>query len=263
MSTGRGHSPLAEVRLIAEKEARRCMPGIIARLHERYGRSQPLPQQQEPLNELVWAALLDSSTQKDADRALKRLVRTFVDWNEVRVSRPEQVETAIKFLDGAAERARRMVSVLNSLFAKRGSLSLAFLHEEKRTDALDFLSSLQGASGEMVARVMFFALGHPAVPLTNYVLRVSSRIGLIPPDGEPDQARNRLEKIVQKDMMHDFHALFNEHGRKFCLVNSPRCRRCAIRQQCATGRALFPTGGRRRTRRRETKHDPHPRPAHR
>ena len=123
-----------------------------------------------------------------------------------------------------------------------GDLSLAFLHEERRGNARSFLSRLEGVSQEMVARVMFFALGHPAVPLTGYVLRVSLRMGLIRPDGDPDGARSRLEKIIPKDLMRDFYSLFNEHGRKYCLVSSPRCRHCPVRQHCRTGLALAPSG---------------------
>ena len=240
-----------EVRLLPERTARRALPRSLNALGREYGVPETPEPMENPLRELIAAALDEgSSSQKDADRAFKEIESRFIDWNEVRVSRPAEVEAAIAPIPGAAERARHIVRSLNSLFSRHGTLSLAFLAEERPREAEAFLRKLEGADDEMVARVLLFGFGFPAVPLNAHVVRVAARLGLINEETEADTIRRRLEKICTRDRMHEVFTLMTEHGRKQCLVTKPKCRKCPVLTNCPTGKALTP---KKRTTRKEAR----------
>jgi len=231
--------PLVEVKALTGREARRLAPRLVDALVAHYGEPAEPTRREEPLEVLVEAALEEGSRHTDAAHALRDLERAFVDLNEIRVSRPGEVQAVLEPLDGAAERAERLVGVLNSLFAERGVLSLAFLHEMSRKEAEEYLARLDGVTGEMIARVLYYALGHPALPTSAHLVRVSARVGLVPADATADEMRRRLEWVVPVGKMRAFHDRVNDHGRRTCLVNQPRCRRCPLLALCRTGRALL------------------------
>jgi endonuclease-3 len=225
-------------KLISERHGRKLVPRICSALESAYGKHEPAAGQGDPLDELMMAALSENSASKDASRALKELRKNFVDWNEIRVSRAGEIERAMRPLDGAGDKARRIVRVLNNLFAKRSMLSLSFLLDVGPKEARDFLAELDGVGEELAARVMLFSLGYPAVAITPHVARVTQRVGLINEESPADESRRRLEKIVPREMMYAFHGLISDHGRRACLVTKPKCSRCAIKRHCRMGRLL-------------------------
>jgi len=231
--------PLVEVKALTGPEARRLAPRLVGALVAHYGEpAEPTPRE-EPIEVLVEAALEEGSRRTDAARAMRDLERAFVDLNELRVSRPGEVQAVLEPLAGAAERAERLVGALNSLFADRGVLSLAFLHEMSRREAEEYLARLDGVTGEMIARVLYYALGHPAIPTSPHIARVSARVGLVPAEATADEMRRRLEWIVPVGKMRAFHDRVNDHGRRTCLVSQPRCRSCPILALCRTGQSLL------------------------
>lgn len=215
-----------------QREARQRVGPIVEALAAHYRIEGAGSRQPEPLEELAQALLGEGVPRKEAARARRELGRAFVDWNEVRISRPGEVAAAIRPMPEALERAERLVAALRSIFAARGSVSLAFLHEVSPKEAEEFLDGIQGLGRQARARVLLHALGLPAVPATPPLLRVAARLGFIEPTDTPDAAVERLEKIVPRSQMALFHALLHEHGRRACLVNAPRCGRCPVRTLC-------------------------------
>ena len=223
-------------RLISERQSRKLVPRICSALESAYGKREPVAGQGDPLDELILAALSEGSATKDAQHAFKELNKTFVDWNEVRVSRPGEIEREIDSLEEAGAKARRIVQMLNSLFLIRGTLSLSFLLDVGPKEARDFLAELDGVGDELAARVMLFSLGYPAVAITPHVARVTQRVGLVSGESPVEETRKRLEKIIPREMMFAFHGLISDHARRACLATKPKCSRCVIKRHCKTGK---------------------------
>ena len=227
-----------EVPVLPQRDARPHVGRLVEALAPHYRCDGAAARRPEPLEELVLALLSEGVPRKQAARAGRDLARAFVDWNEVRISRPGEVRAVLEPMDDAAGRAERIVRALNSIFAARGELSLAFLHDLSPKEAEDFLGRIEGLNRQARARILLFALGQPALPVTPQILRVAARLGLVPNGEAPEAAGERLEKIVPRAQMALFYSLFNEHGRKTCLAAAPHCRRCPVRSLCPTGRAF-------------------------
>jgi endonuclease-3 len=210
---------------------------MCAALEASCGKREPTSTHGDPLDEIVLEVLSEDSTNKDAARAFRELRRAFVDWNEVRVSRPGEIQQVLEPLEGAASKARRIQQMLDGLFRRRSALSLSFLLDAGPREARDFLGQLEGVGEEFAARVMLHSLGYPAVAVTPAVARVSQRVGLVGEEFSVEDIRRRLAKIVLKERMCAFHTLVSDHARRACLVTSPKCGRCVLRRLCQTGRA--------------------------
>ncbi len=228
-------------------KARRLVVRVCNALERKYG-AREMPSPRPPLEELLLGVLAQGSSERSASRAYRRLTQFFVDLNEVRVSTPKDIEAAISDLPNAEDKAYAVKETLSHVFNKRNEISLGFLEEASAAEARRFFAEMEDTDRGVIARVMLFSLGHPAMPLNAQVDRVSSRLGLIQGDGDSSESRARLEKIVPSDRMFDVHSLFNEHGRKACLAARPKCSRSVVRSYCRTGKKL--TASSRKTRSR-------------
>src|SRR4051794_20059030 len=79
------------------------------------------------LEELVYAICREGVTREEADRAYAALRKTFLDWNEVRVSTVQEVSDALKPLPGTGARARRIIALLQTVFEDEYTFDLGDL----------------------------------------------------------------------------------------------------------------------------------------
>lgn len=115
---------------------------------------------------LVHAFLLYDSTARDADRAHKKLLGSFVDLNELRVARPDEIAAGIGArYPKADERALNLKRTLNDLFNREHALALSRLGEKNKRDAKQYLASLDGCPPFVAARVLLVGFGGHAAPL--------------------------------------------------------------------------------------------------
>ncbi len=115
---------------------------------------------------LLHSFLLFDSTHDDADRAQKKLLSTFVDLNEMRVARLDDLIAAIgpKY-PKAEDRAAALKQSLNDLFEREHAVTLDRVAEKNKRDAKQFLSTLAGCPPFVAARVLLVGFGGHATPL--------------------------------------------------------------------------------------------------
>ena len=110
----------------------------------------PLPESStEPsgrsvLEELIYAACREGATHADADRAYATLRKSFIDWNEVRVSTVQEVADALRPLPQPGTRAKRIVALRDgSIVANTTDLAQALqaLHSERSAESGEELLS--------------------------------------------------------------------------------------------------------------------------
>ena len=229
---------------ISERLCRKLIPRVCSALEGAYGKREPAPTQRDPLDDLIVETLAENSAAKDASRAFRDLRKSFVDWNEARVSRAGEIQRLIGPIDEAPVKAQNVLRTLNSVFNRSNNLSLFFLLDAGPRQARDFLAGLEGVSEEIAARLMLHSLGYPAVAVTPAIARVSRRLGLVTQESSPEEMRKRLDKIVPTEHMYSFHELVSDHGRRSCLASGPKCSRCAIKRYCRAGKALKSRGRR-------------------
>lgn len=160
------------------------------------------------LDQFVRSFLLWESSAARAAAAMKRIEQTVVDFNELRVCMPgELVRILGERYPRAEERARRLRSALNAIYAREHRVGLESLAERSKREAREYLESLDGTPRFVAARVALVNLGGHAAPVDGRILRRLVDHGLAEADATPETAAAMLERKVRAGEMLEAYAL--------------------------------------------------------
>jgi endonuclease-3 len=215
------------------------------------------------LEELIFAICREGSTTADATAAFERLRKTFVDWNEIRVSTVQEVADALRPLPQAGPRAGWIIGVLHAVFelnyafdlgdmekkglkqaAKQVSryFNVKDLEAKQLKQAAKQISRFKQVNDFAVAWVVQRSLGGHAIPLDGPTVRVLQRLGVIDP-GEVDpedleSLRSGIEHVIPKARGPEFTELFSIHAKEICTEKDPLCAKCPLLSECPAGQEL-------------------------
>jgi len=176
----------------------------------------PSPPPTDPLEQLIYAFMLWETTRRQADQGYSRLMRTFVDINELRVSDP--VEIMQGFGDRysrADERALRLRETLNSIYNAEHAVCLDGLKDKSKRDARAYLESLNGIVPFVSASVVLHALGGHAIPVDEQLAAKLKRDGVVDEDATIEEIQSFLEnniKAAEDARAHDTLRTYVETG---------------------------------------------------
>jgi endonuclease-3 len=217
----------------------------LARVYElliaTYGEPKNEPDH-DPLGGLIGTILSQHTSDINSDRAYQQLIGTFPTWEEVRDASTYKVAEAIKSGGLANIKAPRIQNALLTLTewqqSQGGTKSLsAYLSDEltQRTpeEGWHYLRSIPGVGPKTAACVLMFNLGQPVMPVDTHVHRVSTRLGLIGPKVNADQAHEVFAKITPPAWIYPLHVGLIRHGRQVCHAQRPACAECSLYGECA------------------------------
>jgi endonuclease-3 len=220
------------------------IPLILRRLDrvtQRPAHARALP----PLDSLVMTVLSQNTTDANSGRAFAQLREQFPTWEEVLQARPRRIAAAIRSGGLAETKSRRIKQILSHIEHDRGRLELGFLRRLPADRASQYLLSLPGVGRKTAAVVLLFSLGKAAFPVDTHVLRVSKRLGLIPPKTTMDRAHDLFAGFLKPEQMLDLHLGLIRHGRQVCTARRPRCAGCRLLDLCPRVGVAMPAGGER------------------
>ncbi len=197
-----------------------------------------VPRQLDPLEELIFTILSQSTTDTNSERAFTALRKRFPDWEQLRRARVASITAAIRQAGLANQKAPRIKRILSELHKRHGIASLDHLEDMNDAEAVEYLTAFDGVGPKTAACVLLFACRRPVLPVDTHVHRVSGRLGLIGPRVTAHQAHDELGAMVAPRLVLDFHVLLIRHGRTTCKAQRPRCDDCVLRQRCPMGLAM-------------------------
>jgi endonuclease-3 len=202
---------------------------------KRLGRTRKRPTHARalaPLDSLMLTVLSQNTTDANSGRAFAQLQARFPSWEEVLAARPQEIAAAIRSGGLAEIKSRRIKQILRRIEQDRGRLDLGFLRRLPTPEVHDYLLGLPGVGRKTAAVVLLFSLHRPVFPVDTHVLRVSKRLGLIPPSTTMDRAHDVYAEMLEPDQMLDLHLGLIRHGREMCIARWPRCTVCLLRDLC-------------------------------
>ncbi len=219
---------------MSEAATRAKLSEVLRALEKPYGKVIVLPE--EPtLDHAVFLLLREGWDYRKAQRALRILQKGFVDWNEVRVSSPAELKSALselgdKDLDVKVEKLR---SLLAALWKERNATALEFLREMQPESRQRLLSNL-GVLHQGIVQVLLHAMAGPdsALPVPQGAVRTLTRLGLIERVHSDGAARKVMEKLLDPEDLHAYLLLLTQHGEEICQAKSPRCGECVLVESC-------------------------------
>ncbi|HEV3168219.1 MAG TPA: endonuclease [Isosphaeraceae bacterium] len=188
------------------------------------------------LEATVYGICHEGATREQANQALSRFKDQFFDWNEVRVSSLEEIQSVLAGLSDAEGRAFKIRRFLRQLFEKTYGFTLDQLAKKPLKESAKILHEYEAfASDYVLATVIQQALGGHAIPIDTSVRRGLERLGVV--DAETDTAtlRASLERAVPKNRGVEFADLMEELTHDTCLAGTPDCANCELRKICPTG----------------------------
>ncbi len=193
------------------------------------------PEWREPLSsvdELISTILSQNTNDTNRDLAYNNLRAKLPTWESVRDAPTEEVIDAVRVAGLANQKGPRIQSVLRQISAERGNLSLDFLCDMEKDEALDWLKQHKGVGPKTAAIVLQFSLDIPAFPVDTHIYRVAGRTGIRPSKMNVERTHPWMEQLFDPEQYGPGHLNIIKLGREICHARKPECPICPINQLC-------------------------------
>lgn len=202
----------------------------ISLLEGQYG--IPHPDERDPVDLLVMTILSQNTSDTNSLRAFALMKSAFAGYEAILAASDEDVADSIRAGGLAEIKAQRIKEALFKIKHDAGAISLSFLADMEKDEAMAYLLSLPGVGPKTASVVLLFAFGMPFLPVDTHVYRLSCRLGLLSEDVRLEKAQSILEKLIPKDKYLSLHLNLITHGRLICRARGPRHEECVLRNCC-------------------------------
>ena len=162
----------------------------------------------EPAEALVYAVVSENMSETAAETALKRFSNYFVDLNDLRVSRAEEiVETLGEDTHVTRDIASRLTEALRAVFEKYHTTSLASLKRIGKRPAKQVLEKMDAVSRFVVNYCMLTSLQGHAIPLTKKMIEYLRNNELVHAEADEQETEGFLTKQISAENAYEFYAL--------------------------------------------------------
>ena len=217
--------------MLSQKEMKKQVDRLQRSAVEKHGEMKnrkPRP----PLEQLVMSIFCRRTSVGQATRALRELKRSYVDWNEVRVSHPAELCTGLPATEWARLGTEQLVWLLRDLYERYSCTDLDFLADLTPTQARSCLQSLPAVQRDMADEVLLMSLDVSVLPLSAAVARMCHRLGLLENDRPTLKNQRALARLLDPDCYASLHLFFCDYAERFCEAEEPSCADCPLTGHC-------------------------------
>ena len=152
---------------------------------------------QDPLEALIYGIISEHRSEPEGKKIWKRIRSHFVDFNDLRVCRNEEIfEVLEDHGSQAAQTAALLTGMLNQVYDKYDCMSLAALKELGKRQGRKELEEIGGISRYAADYCFLTALGGHAIPLTETMKNLLRREEMIHPESPDEEIAGFLERQV-------------------------------------------------------------------
>ena len=170
---------------------------------------------EEPVDSLVYGVVSENISKKAADAAFKQFTGYFVDWNDMRVSRPEEI---IEILSESSELSKviavSLITMLRAIFETYNGISLEHLKKMGKRPARKALEKIEGSTCFVVDYCMLTSLYGHAIPLTKKMVEYLRKNELIHPESDEQEVEGFLTKQIRSENAYEFYSLLRQHSER-------------------------------------------------
>ncbi|MHC4882103.1 MAG: hypothetical protein ACYTCV_05835 [Planctomycetota bacterium] len=195
------------------KDSRKYSPKIkklFASL-KRKSAKHTMPKYTDPIDAVVYALVSEHVTEPVSGRIYKRMMKHFVNLNDLRVSRREEILDVFGDSFEAADNLAASISrVLNTIFEKKNTVSLAALGQEGKRQAHKELSEIEGITPFAVSYCFLTAMDGHAIPLNAAMLQYLRHGQMVHPGATDAEIAGFLERQVAAADAYNFYMLLRQ-----------------------------------------------------
>lgn len=187
--------PAAKSLKASEKQT--IVKKLVTEMKKKYGGR--LPKENRPVLEtLLFSACLEDVSHEDAEAAYERVLSTFFDLNEVRVSSVTEIQDAMGDVEDADWKAMRLRDALQYTFETYFEFDLEQLKRKTLDAALKELEAVTHLTPFMRFYTVQHALGAHVLPIDAKINGMLIWLGLAESDSTPEQSSEDLKSAVKK-----------------------------------------------------------------
>lgn len=162
---------------------------------------------------LIYAIVSENIPDSAAQTAVKKLSKHFVDWNDLRVSRPEEI---VDVLGKDTPENRRIADALTqalfAIFNKYDVVNLDALKEGGKRQAKAILEKLLPSSRFVINYVVLTAFEGHSIPLTPRMLEYLKKNELVHKDSEIEEIEGFLERQIPASQAFEFYSIIRQEA---------------------------------------------------
>lgn len=167
----------------------------------------------EPADAIVYAIISENINETRAQFVNKRFSEYFVDLNDLRVSRSEEiVEILGKNTPITKDIASRLTRTLMAVFNQYHTVSLQALKKIGKRPAKHILEKLDGMSNFAINYCMLTALQAHAIPLTKKMIEYLKNNELVDPNADEQEIEGFLTRQIPAKNDFEFYALLRHES---------------------------------------------------
>lgn len=152
---------------------------------------------EEPIEALIVGLISQIYPEGEARKIYKRIQNHFVDFNDLRVARNEEIlEVMGDHSPQAQGTAQTLKQVLNQIFDRYDMLTLASLKSQGKRQGRKAIEDLDGISCFVVDYCFLTALNGHAVPLTKKMIDFLRQEELVHPEASEEEIHGFLERQI-------------------------------------------------------------------
>jgi hypothetical protein len=169
----------------------------------------------DPAKAIVYAIISENMYKSAAKSVFKNMEAHFVDSNDLRVSRAEEIRDVMDIASEDSEKiASKLTEFLGAVFIKYDTVDLKELKEIGKRQARKDLEGLGILSRFVICYCFLTSLGGHAIPLTKEMIEYLKDSELVHPDASDDEIEGFLERQISAANAYEFYTLMREQSEK-------------------------------------------------
>lgn len=173
------------------------------------------PAYTDPVDAVIYAALSEYMADPAAKTACRKLGRHFVDWNDLRVSRSEEILDVLgNDSKDYEEIASELTRMLNAVFNRYHAVTLMSLTEIGKKQAKTELQELDGITPFVVNYCVLTSLHGHAIPLSEKMVDCLRLNKLVHPGADYDTIKGFLERQITSAHAYQFYTFLKRLSEK-------------------------------------------------
>jgi endonuclease III len=165
----------------------------------------------DPVDALIYGVVSEKRSLSAAEAAMRAMRRTFINWNDLRVSRPEEiVEVLGDNTPTGRDMAFLLTNALRAVFDVHHTVSLQALKKLGKRPARQAIEKLGGVSRFTVSYCMLTSLQAHAVPLTESMLAYLKQHKVVDAQADEEEIEGFLTRQVPAKNAYEFYAILRE-----------------------------------------------------
>jgi endonuclease III len=167
----------------------------------------------EPVDALVYAIISAELSEPATQSAIKRLVDYFVDWNDLRISRAEEIAEVIgPETPAAKDISLALTTALRAVFGKYNMVSLKALSKMSKRPAKGILEKIEGVNRFVLDFCMLTSLHGHAIPLTKKMIEYLRSNGLVHAGADEQEIEGFLARQIPAENAYEFYSLLRRES---------------------------------------------------